>query len=111
MVVRTAAGGGQPPRPPPPPPTHTHTPFPMQDLDSPSLKTKKHWNSFTTPFFLDVDWVLEQLEVHGKLDYDLKEKEALLKGPMTCPGCGCILSSMPMVKQHVGACAALSAGP
>jgi aprataxin len=26
-----------------------------RDFDAPSLKTKRHWNSFTTPFFLDVD--------------------------------------------------------
>ena len=24
-----------------------------QDFDSPSLKNKKHWNSFTTPYFVD----------------------------------------------------------
>lgn len=24
-----------------------------QDFDSPSLKNKKHWNSFTTDYFMD----------------------------------------------------------
>lgn len=24
-----------------------------QDFDSPALKTKKHWNSFTTEYFID----------------------------------------------------------
>lgn len=80
-----------------------------QDFDSPCLKTKKHWNSFTTPFFLDVDWVMEQLE-HGsgggkaRLEYSLSEKEALLKGPLRCHKCGVELSNMPKLKEHIRKC-------
>lgn len=33
----------------------------LQDFDSPGLKNKKHWNSFTSDFFLDASWVLAQL--------------------------------------------------
>ena len=34
-----------------------------KDFESPYLKTKKHWNSFCSQFFLDIDWVLEQLSI------------------------------------------------
>ena len=30
-----------------------------QDFISPCLKTKKHWNSFNTPYFIDADKILE----------------------------------------------------
>jgi aprataxin len=33
-----------------------------QDFISPSLKNKKHWNSFTTKFFIDVE------EIEGILE-------------------------------------------
>jgi Scavenger mRNA decapping enzyme C-term binding/AAA domain len=85
-----------------------------KDYDSVNLKNKKHWNSFTTPFFLDVDWVVDQLEslsgVGGSiqssqyLNYDVEEKERLLKQPMRCPKCRAALSRMPDVKAHVAIC-------
>lgn len=40
-------------------------PAALQDFDSPGLKNKKHWNSFTSAFFLDADWVLGQLRSTG----------------------------------------------
>jgi hypothetical protein len=86
-----------------------------KDYDSPSLKKKVHYNSFTTPFFLDVDWVLGQLERklsdsggssdnQQYLEYDAEEKEALLKGDMKCPKCQTVLPRMPDVKAHVAEC-------
>jgi hypothetical protein len=33
-----------------------------QDFDSPCLKNKKHWNSFTAPFFVHAAALLAQLE-------------------------------------------------
>ena len=83
-----------------------------KDYDSPSLKTKKHWNSFTTPFFLDVDWVLGQLEAEaggsgggpGHLEYNVAAKEALLKGPLVCHRCKALCSNMPKLKDHIKAC-------
>ncbi|KAL4544880.1 hypothetical protein Ndes2526B_g00814 [Nannochloris sp. 'desiccata'] len=84
-----------------------------KDYDSVCLKKKQHWNSFTTDFFLDVDWVLAQLESLARngsshqqqyLEYDVAEKEALIKGPMVCPKCRAVLSRMPDVKAHVAIC-------
>jgi aprataxin len=83
------------------------------DYDSVCLKRKQHWNSFTTDFFLDVDWVIAQLESLSHtsssqnqryLEYDVAEKEALIKGPMRCPKCSAMLEGMPEVKAHVALC-------
>ena len=93
---------------------HLHLHVISKDYDSPCLKHKKHWNSFTTKFFLDADWVLKQLELldtsqdgGGYLEYDLEEKKALEKGPMKCPKCQISLSGMPAVKAHVPICTAV----
>lgn len=33
--------------------SHVHLHVISQDFDSPSLKNKKHWNSFTTDYFME----------------------------------------------------------
>jgi aprataxin len=38
-----------------------------QDFDSPSLKTKKHWNSFTSAFFVDAHTFLDKLKKEGAI--------------------------------------------
>ena len=38
-----------------------------QDFDSPSLKNKKHWNSFTSSFFIPADEVIFRLKKDGKV--------------------------------------------
>jgi len=45
-----------------------------RDFDSEFLKTKKHWNSFTTAFFLRVDDVLATLSQGGNMHH-LKVRE------------------------------------
>lgn len=93
------------------------------DYCSQGLKTKKHWLSFTHPlFFLDVDWVIEQLcsgngAVGGvddeeyndgnnvlRLEYDAHEKEVLMKGALCCHRCGAEQKNMPQLKQHIVFC-------
>lgn len=85
----------------------------MQDYDSPCLKTKKHWLSFTSPdFFLDVDRVLEQMEKAGasgnESEYVLHYSEAvklqLLKGPLRCHSCGLEAGGMEQLKIHIRRC-------
>jgi len=58
----------------------------LQEFDSPQLKNKKHWNSFTHPnFFLDADWVLGQLQqALGRLEYSTAAAEAALKADLRC---------------------------
>ena len=38
------------------------------DFDSPCLKHKKHWNSFTTPYFIPSTRVISQMEEEGKIE-------------------------------------------
>jgi hypothetical protein len=51
--------GARPSQVPSIPQLHLHVI--SQDFDSPSLKNKKHWNSFTTAYFIDMDDVLQQV--------------------------------------------------
>ncbi|GAB4815963.1 hypothetical protein N2152v2_003009 [Parachlorella kessleri] len=53
-----------------------------KDLDSPFMKTKKHFLSFASPFFLHASAVLAQLQRSDKLDYSEQEKTKLLNGPL-----------------------------
>ncbi len=78
-----------------------------RDMDSPALKNKKHWNSFTTGFFLPAQQVLQQLERSGGVEgADLEAAEALLKGDMRCHRCGLVLRSVPLIKKHLAGCTA-----
>jgi aprataxin len=38
-----------------------------QDFDSDHLKNKKHWNSFTTNFFVDADFLISKLASKGSV--------------------------------------------
>ena len=49
--------------------TRLHLHVISQDFDSPCLKNKKHWNSFTTEFFLSHQDVVSQLETNGKVRF------------------------------------------
>lgn len=71
------------------------------DLDSVYLKNKKHWNSFTTEFFLDADDVIKTLEEGKRLEYKVEEKEELLKRDMKCHKCGEVLRNIPKLKEHL----------
>ena len=79
-----------------------------QDFDSPALKNKKHWLSFTSPFFMALDDAVAQLSAagpHGGLALDPPAAEALLSGPLRCHGCDAVMPTMPALKSHITACA------
>jgi aprataxin len=87
--------------------------YTLQDYDSPCLKTKKHWISFTSPeFFLEVDQILAQMEMVGAAgsenDHVLHYKEAdkikVLKGPILCNSCGLEVVDMKRLKEHIHEC-------
>ncbi|KAL6771120.1 hypothetical protein ACKKBF_B33995 [Auxenochlorella protothecoides x Auxenochlorella symbiontica] len=79
-----------------------------QDFDSPCLKTKQHYNSFTTPFFLDAErWVIPRLQAGGRLSaQDLRGAAEHIRRPLACHRCGQGLANMPKVKDHLHACRA-----
>lgn len=83
-------------------PLHLH--IVSQDFHSPALKTKKHWNSFTTPFFLDAAQVETALQEQGRAVVDRVNAEALLKQALRCHGCGVEQKNMPTLKQHLTRC-------
>lgn len=72
-----------------------------QDFDSPCLKNKKHWNSFTSTFFLEADWVIAELEKKGCVQLDKTRYEAMLKKPLKCHVCGALPANMPKLKAHI----------
>ncbi|NXP11869.1 APTX protein, partial [Thinocorus orbignyianus] len=71
-----------------------------QDFDSPALKTKQHWNSFTTDYFLNSEDVIEMVRSKGKVmvkDHVSK----LLTLPLRCHCCKQQLSTIPQLKKHL----------
>lgn len=72
-----------------------------QDFDSLRLKNKKHWNSFTSAFFLEADWVIAELEKKGCVQLDKARYEAMLKEPLKCHVCGALPTNIPMLKAHI----------
>ncbi|KAM6226822.1 aprataxin isoform 1-T1 [Spheniscus humboldti] len=71
-----------------------------QDFDSPALKTKKHWNSFTTDYFLNSEDVIEMVRNNGKVIVKDHVSE-LLKLPLRCHRCKQQLSTIPQLKEHL----------
>ena len=76
----------------------------LQDFDSPWLKTKKHWNSFTTGFFLELSKVQQNLRAAGKLHIDVGEMKTLLKKELRCNKCSLAQKTMPQLKVHIATC-------
>ncbi|EFJ51495.1 hypothetical protein VOLCADRAFT_120448 [Volvox carteri f. nagariensis] len=79
-----------------------------QDFDSAALKNKKHWNSFTTAFFLPLDVVERELKSHDRLKLIDPEEQAQLEGrELRCHGCAKPMKSMPELKKHIVICDAV----
>jgi aprataxin len=75
-----------------------------QDFESDALKNKKHWNSFTTRFFVDSKKLIAMLEDEGAVFFDRKEQEDLLSLDLKCCRCGAPVQNMPTLKQHLLKC-------
>ncbi|CAF2745895.1 unnamed protein product [Rotaria sp. Silwood2] len=72
-----------------------------QDFISDSLKTKKHWNSFTSDYFLDSSQVIDDLQANGSVRIDTTRMEKLLDNELKCHRCSNKFSTMPKLKQHL----------
>lgn len=72
-----------------------------QDFVSPHLKTKKHWNSFTSGFFIDAESVIKMLRDQGTVALDKDAYEPMLKLPLKCHICGSKPPNMPRLKEHL----------
>uniref|UniRef100_A0A453IAM8 Macro domain-containing protein n=1 Tax=Aegilops tauschii subsp. strangulata TaxID=200361 RepID=A0A453IAM8_AEGTS len=73
-----------------------------QDFNSPSLKNKKHWNSFTSAFFLDSVDVMDEVDQHGSATINPDEK--LLAMELRCHRCRSAHPNIPKLKSHIAAC-------
>lgn len=72
------------------------------DMNSPALKTKKHWNTFTTSFFLDSLDVIRGLEESGKVQLLSSEKcKEYLNTPLQCHKCSVRPKNIPELKRHI----------
>lgn len=71
------------------------------DHDSVCLKHRKHWNSFTTEFFMPPKDILKQLEEEGNVKIDKQYYEELLKKGLACHLCKEKPKNMPTLKKHI----------
>ncbi|KAK7486467.1 hypothetical protein BaRGS_00022268 [Batillaria attramentaria] len=81
--------------------SHLHMHVISQDFDSPCLKTKKHWNSFTTQYFVDSSEIIRQLEKKGKVEVGGPDANELLKQDLRCHVCKKKFANMPGLKSHI----------
>ncbi|XP_051558666.1 aprataxin isoform X2 [Myxocyprinus asiaticus] len=82
--------------------SHVHLHVISQEFDSPCLKNKKHWNSFTTDYFIESEDVVAMLELHGKVTVKEGMSE-LLKLPLRCHVCRKEQPTIPKLKEHLKA--------
>ncbi|XP_063704526.1 aprataxin [Culicoides brevitarsis] len=73
-----------------------------RDFDSEALKTKKHWNSFNTEYFVKFHDLRSELEKTGKINRisEIRAKE-LLSMPLKCNSCDFQPKNIPNLKQHL----------
>ncbi|XP_030050198.1 aprataxin isoform X3 [Microcaecilia unicolor] len=80
--------------------SHVHLHVISQDFDSPCLRNKKHWNSFTTEYFLESQDVIEMVKKDGKVSVKEGVVE-LLKLPLRCHICKQKQATIPQLKEHL----------
>ncbi|XP_075718967.1 aprataxin isoform X2 [Rhinoderma darwinii] len=80
--------------------SHIHLHIISQDFDSPCLKNKKHWNSFTTDYFLESEVVMDMIKLNGKVTVKDGASE-LLKSSLQCNVCKIQQATIPQLKEHL----------
>jgi len=71
------------------------------DFNSTCLKTKKHWNSFTTSYFVPSSEVISLLQEKGEVNYNRETYMKLLDSPLRCHVCKNEMATMPALKEHI----------
>ncbi|XP_071970059.1 aprataxin isoform X1 [Engystomops pustulosus] len=80
--------------------SHIHLHVISQDFDSPCLKNKKHWNSFTTDYFVNSKEVMDMVKLQGKVTVKDGATE-LLKTSLQCNVCKVQQATIPQLKEHL----------
>ncbi|KAJ9578493.1 hypothetical protein L9F63_005222, partial [Diploptera punctata] len=82
--------------------TRLHLHVISDDFNSPSLKTKKHWNSFTTDFFVPSEKIIAGVQERGKVIHVSKDKiKEYMDTGLKCHKCNFIPKNMPTLKTHI----------
>ncbi|XP_042304857.1 aprataxin isoform X2 [Sceloporus undulatus] len=80
--------------------SHLHLHVISQDFDSEWFKTKKHWNSFNTEYFIDSKDVIKMVKKKGRVTVD-KNTSKFLKLPLKCHVCKQQQPTIPQLKEHL----------
>jgi len=82
--------------------TRLHLHVISDDLVSPCLKLKKHWNSFTTAFLIPTEKVIDGLKSENKEPIHSSEYyKNLLSAPLKCHKCSFTPKTLPDLKNHL----------
>ncbi|KAI5645347.1 scavenger mRNA decapping enzyme c-term binding domain-containing protein [Phthorimaea operculella] len=72
------------------------------DMVSPCLKTKVHWNSFTTKFFIPYEDLLKELRENGCIKkISNEDHKSLMATLLKCNQCNYMPKNMPNLKEHL----------
>ncbi|KAI4499324.1 hypothetical protein M0802_005584 [Mischocyttarus mexicanus] len=72
------------------------------DFNSPCLRTKQHWNSFTTPFFMHSKELCKQLKENGELKkISFTTSKQYLNTELKCHRCPIKPKNMAELKKHL----------
>jgi aprataxin len=92
-------------------PLHMHVISADLNIEGSRIKSKQHYNSFSTDFFLDITKVLQQIEEDGGLSIDeeyLRKMKGLKDQHLKCAACGKSFPSKQTfaeLKKHQPLCA------
>lgn len=72
------------------------------DMNSPHLKNKKHWNSFTTNFFISSENIIESLVEKEVVSLPSeKECKTFLTKDLRCNKCCYVPKNLSYLKKHI----------
>jgi len=75
-----------------------------QDFCAAALKNKRHWNSFTTSFFVELSTAIEKIKRDKTLAMTSGKLEPFkndLKKSLNCNQCEWVADSFPKLKKHL----------
>ncbi|EGG21829.1 histidine triad family protein [Cavenderia fasciculata] len=81
-----------------------HMHFNTKDYNTPQLKRKEHWQSFTTEFYIPQNEFIGMLETNNQITIDKEKMLAIKDRPLECPKCHKQFDSIPKVKSHHSTC-------